>query len=86
MALKKKELPKKAPNIDMTNIDAINAGILAAQSELVESRRSHAARELANTGRLKELRVHIARLKTTLTKLTKEAAATKVVSHAKEKA
>lgn len=87
MAAKKKITTKKAAlTVDLNNIDAVNAGILAAQSDLVETKRSHASRELANTERLKELRVQIARLKTALTKLTKEAIDAPTVSGVKEKA
>jgi ribosomal protein L29 len=86
MAATKKITAKKAASIDMKNADELKAGILAAQSDLVEARQSHASRELANTERLKELRVLIAQLKTALNKLTKEARDTSAVSSVKEKA
>ena len=40
--------------------------LVKLQSELVDTRRSHAARELVSTARLTELRRHIARVKTAL--------------------
>ncbi len=50
----------------MKTTDEMKTALLVAQTELVEAKRSHASRELANTGRLKELRVHIARINTAL--------------------
>ena len=56
---------------DMKTADELQAGLLAARLELVEVKRSHAARELANTQRPRELRVQIARINTALRNLQK---------------
>lgn len=82
----KKASAKKAAVTDMKNIDELRSGLLTAQSELVEAKRSHAARELANTEKLKELRVQIARIKTALNSATKEAKDASTVPSVKEKA
>jgi len=57
---------KKAPILTSKSHDELKAELVTAQTELAETKRSHAARELSNTGRLRELRVSIARIQTAL--------------------
>jgi ribosomal protein L29 len=67
MARPKSSQTKKAPALsDLHTVDELQAALVSTHSELVETKRSHAARELANTARLKELRVRVARLQTRL--------------------
>lgn len=66
-----KSLKTKASIASMKTTDELQAGLVAAQIELAEVKRSHAARELANTQRPRELRVQIARIKTALRKARK---------------
>lgn len=57
---------KKAPVLESKSHDELKAELTTAQTELAEAKRSHAARELSNTSRLRELRVSIARIQTAL--------------------
>lgn len=66
MAAKKTTKTADKAVSEMKTADEMKTALLVAQTELVEAKRSHASRELANTGRLKELRVHIARINTAL--------------------
>lgn len=66
MAKIKKTIAAKNDIAAMKTSDELRAALLTAQNELVDAKRSHASRELANTRRLKELRVHIARIHTAL--------------------
>ncbi len=66
MAKIKKTTAAKNDIAAMKTSDELHAALLTAQNELVDAKRSHASRELANTQRLKELRVHIARIHTAL--------------------
>lgn len=83
---KKKTALSQASISSMKNNEELQTALLTAQSELVEAKRSHAARELANTRRLKELRIQIARIKTALNKLTKETRNASTKHSVKEKA
>lgn len=65
-----KKTVKKATSTQKT-VDELKADLLVAQNDLVEARRSHASRELANTTRLRDLRVQIAQIKTTLVQIAK---------------
>ena len=84
-ATKKKSLNTKAGIAYMKTTDELKAGLLAAQIELTEVKRSHAARELANTQRPRELRVQIARIKTALNKSVKEVKDASATLSVKEK-
>jgi ribosomal protein L29 len=66
MATKKSPKTKLSVVADLKTPDELRAALITAQSELIDTKRSHAARELANTARLKELRVQIARIQTRL--------------------
>lgn len=66
MATKKSPQSKQLVVSELKTSDELRAALVAAQSELIDTKRSHAARELANTARLKELRVQIARIQTRL--------------------
>ncbi len=57
---------KASEAVTIKTNDELSSELIAAQTELVEVKRSHATRELANTQRIKELRRQIARLKTAL--------------------
>ncbi len=57
---------KKTPVLTDKSYDELKAELTTIQTELAEAKRSHAARELSNTGRLRELRVSIARIQTVL--------------------
>lgn len=72
MASAKKVTPKKASDLMSKSQDELQTELINAQTELVETKRSHAARELSNTGRLRELRVLIAQIKTALAAKRKE--------------
>jgi len=50
----------------LKNRDEIMAALTATAAELVDVRRSLAQKELTNTQRIKELKKHIAQLKTAL--------------------
>jgi ribosomal protein L29 len=66
MADKKKT--KKAQKLDITKlgVDELRTKLITLESDLTEAHKSHAARELANTNRLRELRKDIARINTAL--------------------
>ena len=66
MADKKKT--KKAQQLDISQlgVDELRTKLITLESDLTEAHKSHAARELANTNRLRELRKDIARINTAL--------------------
>lgn len=66
MAVKKKTVKESFKKMSAKTSDELRAELVSAQTDLVESRRSHASRELSNTGRIQELKKHIARIKTAL--------------------
>lgn len=68
----KKTVKKAEKSLVQKTTDELKADLLVAQNNLVEAKRSHAARELANTARIKELRVEVARIKTALSTQTAE--------------
>ena len=68
----KKEVKKVQKPLTEKTTDELKADLIVAQTDLVAAKRSHAARELANTARIKELRVTIARIKTALSSQTAE--------------
>lgn len=63
----KKTIKKNDTSVKDKTIDELKADLLVAQNDLVEAKRSHAARELVNTSRIKDLRVSVARIKTAIT-------------------
>lgn len=60
--------------VDLTKKTAaeLASELVTTQIDLVEAKRSHAARELVSTARITELKKHIARIKTASTLLAKE--------------
>lgn len=73
MAATKKTAKAKKNVADIKTPDELKAALRVSQNELLDAKRSHASRELANTERLKELRVQIARIKTSLRNLEEKA-------------
>lgn len=61
-------------NVDLTKktVAELNADLITTQTDLVEAKRSHAARELVSTVRIKDLRRQVARIKTVLSHKIKE--------------
>jgi large subunit ribosomal protein L29 len=63
-----KKSVKKSDTLDVTKMskEELTVKLVTLNSDLAEAYRSHAARELANTQRLRELRKDIARVNTAL--------------------
>lgn len=64
----KKKTTKKAQKLDAAKLsaDELRTKLITLESDLTEAHKSHAARELTNTNRLRELRKEIARINTAL--------------------
>lgn len=60
--------------VDLTKKTAaeLASELVTVQTDLVEAKRSHAARELVSTARITELKKQIARIKTAVTLQAKE--------------
>ena len=72
MAKVTKKTTKKEVDLTKKTIAELNAELITTQTDLVESKRSHAARELVSTVRIKDLRRQVARIKTVLSQKSKE--------------
>ena len=67
-----KKTVKKVVDLSKKTAAELQTELITTQTDLVEARRSHAARELVSTARITELKKHIARIKTAMTQLAKE--------------
>ena len=67
-----KKTTKKEVDLTKKTIAELNAELITTQTDLVEAKRSHAARELVSTVRIKDLRRQVARIKTVLSHKVKE--------------
>lgn len=67
-----KKTTKKEVDLTKKTIAELNAELITTQTDLVDAKRSHAARELVSTVRIKELRRQIARIKTAISHREKE--------------
>jgi ribosomal protein L29 len=67
----KKTAAKKVDLTKKTTAE-LASELITTQTDLVEAKRSHATRELVSTVRIKELRRHIARIKTVQSHQAKE--------------
>ncbi len=72
MAKVTKKTTKKEVDLTKKTVAELNAELITTQTDLVEAKRSHAARELVSTVRIKDLRRQVARIKTVLTQKSKE--------------
>lgn len=72
MAKVTKKTTKKEVDLTKKTVAELNAELITVQTDLVEAKRSHAARELVSTVRIKDLRRQVARIKTVLTHKVKE--------------
>ncbi|MEK7620816.1 MAG: 50S ribosomal protein L29 [Patescibacteria group bacterium] len=72
MAKVTKKTTKKEVDLTKKTIAELNAELITTQTDLVEAKRSHAARELVSTVRIKDLRRQVARIKTVLSQKSKE--------------
>lgn len=68
----KKKVQTKPTSLSEKSVDELKSMLVVAQNDLIEAKRSHASRELANTARLKELRAGIARINTALAQSARE--------------
>lgn len=66
MAKTTKKTLKKVVDFSKKTADELASELVSSQNDLVEARRSHAARELVSTARIRQLRKQIARIKTAL--------------------
>lgn len=67
-----KKTAKKEVDLTKKTVAELNAELITTQTDLVDAKRSHAARELVSTVRIKELRRQIARIKTAISHREKE--------------
>ena len=72
MAKVTKKTTKKEVDLTKKTVAELNAELITTQTDLVEAKRSHAARELVSTVRIKDLRRQVARIKTVLSHKMKE--------------
>lgn len=74
MAKTTKKTTKKSAPVDLTKktVAELQSELVTTQTDLVETKRSHAARELVSTVRIKELRRQVARIKTAISLKAKE--------------
>ncbi|MBI3494385.1 50S ribosomal protein L29 [Candidatus Saccharibacteria bacterium] len=72
MAKVTKKTTKKEVDLTKKTVAELNAELITTQTDLVEAKRSHAARELVSTVRIKDLRRQVARIKTVLSHKIKE--------------
>lgn len=72
MAKVTKKTTKKAVDLTKKTAAELASELITVQTDLVDAKRSHAARELVSTVRIKELRRQIARIKTMQSKQAKE--------------
>lgn len=72
MAKVTKKTTKKEVDLTKKTVAELNAELITTQTDLVEAKRSHAARELVSTVRIKDLRRQVARIKTVLSHKVKE--------------
>ncbi|MDO8336290.1 MAG: 50S ribosomal protein L29 [Candidatus Saccharibacteria bacterium] len=72
MAKVTKKTTKKEVDLSKKTVAELNAELITTQTDLVEAKRSHAARELVSTVRIKDLRRQVARIKTVLSHKVKE--------------
>lgn len=68
MAMAKNTTTKVTP----ATKDELHASLVKIQTELVEAKRTHASKELANTRKISDLRRSIARTKTALSSLKRQ--------------
>lgn len=68
----KKTTKKVVVDLSKKTISELASELVTTQTDLVEAKRSHAARELVSTARITELRKQIARIKTAMSLRAKE--------------
>ncbi len=71
-ATTKKTTKKTVVDLTKKTTSELASLLVTAQTDLIEAKRSHAARELVSTARITELRKQIARIKTATTLQAKE--------------
>ncbi len=67
-----KKTAKKVVDLTKKTVAELHSELITTQTDLVDAKRSHAARELVSTVRIKELRRQVARIKTALSHQMKE--------------